>query len=197
MILQIFVVFSSFLSLSYGFIAVAEAEIEYWKTGEVLSLKDKAVEFVWNALTIGPRVVALGLLAGLEPTMFTALLVMQCVVIPVGYGVYACKCADVEPDAKEQWAIIKRVLAIAFCGVMTLFNVFRYWSFVPQVYIPYWVIMCLENVWIMVAWYKRTSEEGLWYHDVAISFVISAYTIALIIRLTQICMIKRNKEDSV
>ena len=167
---------TSLLSLSNGFAIWRAflAEEENWEW----TWTDTAADILWNITSISPRVITLALFASYEPYWFWALIITQIVIISVLTFAYVIV-NEINPRNT-----LYHFLMYCFTGIGMVFNMF----FAHPITIPfgaflwYWLLMFIENTVMILLWYQWSSELGLWYHEFAVSCLMMAPFLPLIIK---------------
>ena len=167
---------TSLISLRNGFSTwrsfLAEEEIWEW------TWKDTAADILWNITSISPRVIILALFASYEPYWFWGLIITQIVIISV--LIFALVIArKIEPRNP-----LYHLFMACFTGIGRVFNMF----FAHPITIPfgaylwYWLLMFIETTVMILLWYQWSSVLGLWYHEFAVSCLMMAPLLPLIIK---------------
>ena len=174
-ILQAAAIMTSFLSLSCGFVSwrkLMEVETRWAK-------KDIAFDFIWNTFAISPRVIALGLFSSYQCYWFGGLIAAQILVsIIVNYLLLYNSSLLNDDGGKIRLSFMSLLLSIAM--VVNMFHGPCSVSF--TYYIIYWCLMFIENVVMISLWYQWSTDFRLFFHDLAIIFVIIAYVFSLILK---------------
>ncbi len=180
---QIFSITTSLLSLSWGFVTWKKFILELNTKAKQLSVKNMAVDMIWNVLAISSRVLVLALFAGHEPIWFCGLVATQIFTITI----MAC-CLTKKTAQNTEVLIIKCCCCsttfdeAAFCCWRTLavlascFMVFHWFPAVQNIhfflYLMYWLCMFVENIFLASLWFHWSTGLGLWYHEAAIAYII-------------------------
>ena len=191
-IIRVAAVITSFLSLCYGFVTWRQVSEED-AGNEDWTWKDMVVDMVWNILSVSPRVIALALFASFELYWFWGLVITQVVIVVIVYSTFYYHNKEWEGVS----VYIISVLFNIFIGMGSIFTMFALYTVTFQVFLIYWIVMFVENTVMVSLWYQWSSDFGLWYHDWAISFVISAYVVSLIIKCVHCYFYKPNRERDI
>ena len=141
--------------------------------------KDMAVDFFWNTFAISPRVIALAFFASYQPYWFGGLIVAHILVSMIVNCLILRKSSlfNNESDIMDflfmnLLSSIGMVVNMFFCQLSVDFLVF----------LLYWCLMFIENIIIISLWYQWSADFGLFFHEMALMFVIVAYVLSLIIK---------------
>ena len=139
--------------------------------------KDIAVDFIWNTFSISPRVIALALFASYQPYWFAGLIIVQILVSMILSCrlIYKRGCVN---DGKLRLFLMSLLMSIGM-----VFNMFHGLFSVDFIlFMFYWCLMFIENVVMISLWYQWSTGFGLFFHELALIFVIVAYVVSLIIK---------------
>ncbi len=142
----------------------------------------------WNTLCISSRVITLALFASQEQYWFAGIVIVHLLIALVIYGLLIRGLGDYEPLS---------LLSISL-AVTSIFNIGltyerRFRNYV--LYVCYWIVMMIENTILIGIWYTLSTNDGLWYHNPAIAYVMTAYFISFFIKTYQTYQRKdKNKE---
>ena len=194
-IVRVFTIVTSLLSLSFGFVTWRDfQETEETKKDYNWDGKDMTADMVWNVFAISARVITLALFAAYQSNWFWGLIGGQILVVFLCLGSYANKKME---DEKRDF--LYHAFMSSFTAVGMVFNMFLAYSIsVPfPVYLFYWLVMFIENTVMITLWYQWSSNLGLWYHDVAISCIVIAYIVSLIIKTVHCYFYNRKRGDDI
>ena len=167
---------TSLLSLSNGFATwrsfLAEEEIWEW------TWKDTATDILWNVTSISPRVIILAFFASYEPYWFWGLIITEIVTISVLIFAFVIV-TEIEPRNP-----LYHFFMACFTGIDMVFNMFFAHAITISfgAYLWYWLLMFIENTMMILLWYQWSSDLGLWYHELAVSCLMMAPFLPLIIK---------------
>ena len=172
MILQVAVVITSLLSLSFGFVSWRQfaeegKESEYW------NWKHMVVDMFWNVLSISPRVIALAFFASFELYWFWGIVGFQiatAIVVTFFYHRFW--------STENKGDIITSIVE----GVGMQFTMFADRQIHFWFYLIYWLFTYIEITVLVSLWYVWSLNLGFWYRDVTIGCVISGYFLSLIVK---------------
>ncbi len=91
-----------------------------------------------------------------------------------------CECE--EEGFKSLYNNIRLVIFQIGTGISSVYNILLDRNVNTTFYSIYWVVMFIETIVLVYHWYIAVPDK-LWYHDVAISYVICAYFASLFIKL--------------
>ena len=189
-IIQVVAVITSFLSLCYGFVTWRQVSEEMDGNTD-WTWKDMAVDMVWNILSVSPRVIALAVFASFQLYWFWGLVITQILItFIVSFSHFYRNDQMNSIEDFFDWFLVS-----SFLGMGSIFTMFAVFTVTFQVYLLYWVVMFIENTVMISIWYQWSSDFGLWYHDWAISFVITAYVVSLIIKCVHCYFYEPNRDE--
>ena len=154
------------------------------------SWKDMVVDMVWNVLAISSRVMTLALFASYRLYWFWSLVGAQIAVTTPVIFWYGHRNGHLHCNIFDVFASI-----FTACGF--LFNIFAAGSISFCMYLLYWTFILIENTVMISLWYQWSSDFGFWYHDWAISFVVCANVLSLIVKCIHCYFYKFNSKTSI
>ncbi len=212
-LLQILVLISSLLSISWGATVFKNMMDSVYDPPRPFTVHDYILEMTWNTLAISCRVITLALFASQYQILFAGVVVVQFILWTAGImyieRVYTCKCEAnmwpilyIERDISNWVDNRSRIVQ----GIGYTFNIILVSmqaedpgaSFVIRYpwYVFYWFITMLHNTILISIWFAVTADTELGYRILAITYVIVAYVVSLIVKTFQTSLRKHNKGKS-
>ena len=186
--IQILSIISSLLSLSFSFttwrIKLEKEEGEKW------TWKDTAGDFVWNALTVIPRVITLALFATYQLYWFRGLIGGQIVLSMMIFPFL-----KLESPFNRHSALWKFLL-IFFISISMVFTIVGYSEMKFYVYILYLVFAFVENTVMISLWFEWVTHLQLWYHNIAMACIIAGCVFSLIVKTIH-CYFRNDRKLSI
>ena len=176
-IVRIITIVTSLVSLSVGFATWRSYQETKGNTTK-WNWKHMAADLVWNGLSISARVITMALFASYEPYWFWGLIGGQILIAFLCVGHYGTR-------RDKELGFLYHAFMSSFTAVGMVFNMFLAYTIIHvpfPVYLFYWSLMFIENTVMITLWYQWSSNLDLWYHDVAISCLLIAYFLSLIIK---------------
>ena len=167
-----------------------ENKVEETETTSQWRWKDMVVDMVWNVLAISSRVITLSLFASYRLYWFWGLVGAQIALTSPVIFWYAYQSGILRCNIFDVFASI-----FTACGF--LFNIFAGGRISFRMYLLYWTFIFVENIVIISLWYQWSSDFGFWYHDWAISYIICAYFLSLIVKGFHCYYYKLNSKSNI
>lgn len=180
--MQVVGVVFSFLSLSWGVVTTRALALD--KDEYKLGYFDVVLDMIWNLLAISSRVITLALFATKYLDWFIGFSAGQLVVWGI---VQICFKGSFFENTGIDSSIFSTVLLCLFGLIGSLVNIFTFdidnrSNKQYRIYCTYWVTTLIENIVYVTLWYVSTKSENLWYHVLAIAYVIPAYVLSFLIK---------------
>ncbi len=205
--LQILAVVTALISISWGAVSFKKEheqddhgviEMNFW------GATDYICDMTWNMLCISSRVITLALLASWEIAIFAGIVGGQFLLVSFiycllqgcfnmqenyGHGPYGYGPKKTKSSTKYAYEIFSLIISSIYNISLTCEQSLRFY----MIYVCYWVMIMTEDTVLISIWYIQSSGEGLWYHDPAIAYVITAYIISFFIKTYQTYQ-RKNKD---
>ncbi len=155
--------------------------------------QDKAADMVYNCLVISARMIAMALFAAYFRDWFVVLLAVHFVIaIVLAYCMLVSNAVIWKhlsmPETLRYVCLMLAVAGMAsivvgfVLAVFAVFSVFQSGNTTKFIsYILFWFIMLVENAVLIGVWYTHPATADLWYHDVALVYVLSAHILSLFV----------------
>ena len=156
---------------------------------------DLVTDMVWNILSVSPRVIALALFASYELYWFWGLVITQIGIVIICYTLFHYFNTD-DVDLQGVCGFFFMLILNTFTGMGWVFTMFAVLNTVTfPIYLLYWVVIFVENTIIISLWHQWSDKLGVWYHNVALFYVIIAYAVSAIIKFVHCYFYKPNKNE--
>ncbi len=201
MTLQLVALITSLLSLSWGAVNIKSKTDVYEQDGEEFghpfTKSGYILEMIWNILILSSRTVVLALFT----TEYKYWLILVILVPIVLWGLFLKFTADLHKGKAGFYIGLGIGITYTFNNFLVTFEenddddhvLLRKYC----LYVAYWVILMAENVTLVSLWYISTVGKDLWYHDIAIAYVIAAYFVSFFVKTLHTKMRRHNEGVSV
>ncbi len=195
LILQIITVITSLLSISWGATSF-KAEGEEEDDAEIsFETMDYIMDLVWNILCISARILALSLFATVYRYWFAGIVTFHITIIFI--MMVFNRNIDTSMDTGDWVSFVIFSLGLGIGYLLNILMVsYNQVSLVFQTYVfyfCYWMVLMIETTILISIWYAENQDNDLWYNDVAIAYVITAYSISVAIKTFHVSTFQQNK----
>ncbi len=174
MFLQILVLISSLLSISWGAVALTSLLID-----TEYKICDYTFDMLWNVLAISSRVITLALFASQYKYCFAAVVTVICIL-------WAAAIIYMERDEISH---AHECIPGLVQGIGYTFNIFQVSLHDKESvivgfkwYMLYWCVTMVQNIVLISVWFSAVSDADPWYRIPALVYVIVAYVLSLLVK---------------
>ncbi len=189
LMLQILVIISALFSMSWS--STTLKRVDDREQNENSTILDYILDLLWNILCISSRVIALALFASVHSYWCAGLISGQVAMFSLLFSIMLLHSKwyidNNRFNARRSFNKLISVLLIIILGTNSVFNIFvpaEYYYRLPfTLYASYWILMMMENTFFVIIWYSATIELDVWYHGIAVIYVIVAYILSFFVKL--------------